>query len=270
MVEEVVKQSSVNGDALAGVGIGIAAQLKGDSGYVVVGPNLGWRDVPFGDLVQAQLGKRVWVMNDLNAIAWGEVQFGAAAGERDALVVFVGSGIGSGLVLNGSLYGGASGVAGEIGHTKIVPLGQPCGCGGIGCLEAYCGGANLTRRLREWAEKDWPDLLEQVDGDIEKVHPGVVEKLVQAKNQRAIDLFHELAQQLGQVLANAVTLLNPAVLVLGGSVLTGCPSLLDWSRQAIRQMTLAVAYEKLKIVSTALGDDAGIIGAAARVFEENR
>jgi glucokinase len=145
-------KASVELDDVAGVGIGAAAQLRGESGVVAVSPNLGWREVPFGGMLASALGRPVRVVNDVEAITWAEVSFGSARGHQNALGVFVGTGVGGGLVLDGRLIRGATGMAVEIGHVKVRNEGgEPCGCGGRGCIEAYLGGANLTRRLQREA-----------------------------------------------------------------------------------------------------------------------
>jgi Transcriptional regulator/sugar kinase len=248
--------------ALLGVGVGVAGQLRGASGVVANGPNLGWREVPFGRMLSAALARPVRVVNDLEAIAWGEFCFGAARGEKDVLVVCVGTGVGAGLIVDGRLYHGATGVAAEIGHVKVRFGGEPCGCGKRGCLEAYLGGGNLNKRLQR-ETYNWPALLQKTAHDPVRVHPGLVEELVEEGDARARGLWDELAQLLGMVLANAVTMINPALLVLGGTVLKGCPSLQARAEKIFRELVLEIAGEAVSIKPTALGDDGGILGAAA-------
>src|SRR5512142_3058877 len=145
---EAAGAASVAVSAAGGVGVGVAGQCLGATGVVLNAPNLGWRDVPFGALVAQAAGAPARIVNDLSAAAWGERQLGAARGVDDAVLVFVGSGVGSGLILGGRLHDGARGVAGELGHVKVRPLRggppRPCGCGQRGCLEAYAGGHNLA------------------------------------------------------------------------------------------------------------------------------
>src|SRR6266496_3557747 len=124
------------------------------TGVVVNAPNLGWRDVAFGEMLRAAVGVPVRIANDLSVAAWGEKRFGAAKGISDVVLVFVGSGVGSGLILGGRLHEGAHGVAGEFGHVKVRPARpgtgpRRCGCGQVGCLEAYTSGMNVAARVRE-------------------------------------------------------------------------------------------------------------------------
>ncbi|MFL5321536.1 MAG: ROK family protein, partial [Myxococcaceae bacterium] len=125
--------------AVSACGVGVAGQLEGDHGVIAVAPNLGWRNVPFGKLLSDSLGRPVRLINDLRAAAWGEFVAGAGQGCSDMLVVFVGSGVGSAIISGGRLVVGASNVAGEFGHVKVVTRGRSCGCGEQGCLEAYAG-----------------------------------------------------------------------------------------------------------------------------------
>lgn len=263
VVHQALDEAGVPIDRTGGVGVGVAGQVRGDSGVVAQAPNLGWRDVPFGALLAEELGRPVRICNDVEAITWAETRYGAASSHRDVLAVFAGTGVGGGAVVDGRLLRGATGVAVEIGHVKVVDGGPACGCGGQGCLEAFVGGANLSRRLRREAESDWPALLAAAGGDPAAIHPGLVDDLHRAGDPRAAALLQELAGHFGTVLANAVTLLNPSALVLGGTVLAGCPTLGAWTREVFGQRVLAVAGEAVSVVSASLGDDAGIIGAAS-------
>jgi len=259
-------QAGLDLATLAGVGVGVAGQCDGTTGVVVNAPNLGWRDAPFGDLLAQELHVPVQVVNDLSAAAWGERAFGAARGADDAVLVFVGSGVGSGLILGGRLHQGAGGVAGEIGHVKVAPRGaqpRPCGCGEWGCLEAYAGGMNLAARVRdEVAEGKAGGVLEAAGGDASRVNASAVEAAYLAGDPYARELWAEVGELLGTAMANVVTLLNPARLVLGGGVLLGCPNLERIARAHLGDRTLRVARRGLVVERAGLGDDAGVVGAA--------
>ena len=197
------------------IGIGVAGQVMGHTGLVTNAPNLGWRDVAFGGLVEKALGVPVRVANDLSVAAWGEKRFGAARGIDDVVLVFVGSGVGSGLILAGRLHEGAQGVAGELGHTK-VRLPRPgftprrCGCGQLGCLEAYTSGVNVAARVREeLAAGAARRILELVDGDLVRVTASVVEDAHALGDAYAVALWEEVSRLLGTAVANLVTLLEP-------------------------------------------------------------
>src|SRR5262245_5034261 len=154
-VVEIIAQAAAGAVAalgeveVRGCGVGAAGQIDRDTGIIAVAPNLGWRNVPLGTMLTERLGRPVRVVNDLAAASWGELNAGAGRGAQDVYVVFVGSGVGSSMIANGQLVRGCGGVAGELGHTKVVPGGRRCGCGELGCLEAYAGGHNLIALARE-------------------------------------------------------------------------------------------------------------------------
>jgi len=167
--------------AFGHVGVGVAGQCLGRTGVVLNAPNLGWRDVPFGDLLQRELGVPIRIANDLSAAAWGERRFGAARGLDDVALVFVGSGVGCGLIMGGRLHDGYRGVAGELGHVKVRPMRpdtpvRRCGCGEMGCLEAYTSGMNIAARVREELASGAPSLVRDiVQGDLERVNATVLD-----------------------------------------------------------------------------------------------
>jgi glucokinase len=265
-VREVARAAGVEPASLGAAGIGVAGQCLGATGTVLNAPNLGWRDVPLGQPLRAALGLEVRVINDLSAAAWGERRFGAARGVDDAVLVFVGSGIGAGLVLGGRLHQGGRGLAGELGHVKVAPRGavpRRCGCGEWGCLEAYAGGMNLAARLREEvAEGRAGAVLAAAGGDPARLSASSVEAAYAGGDPWARELWAEVGELLGTACANVVTLLNPLRLVLGGGVLLGCPNLERIVRAHLADRVLRAARRDFETRSALLGDDAGVVGAA--------
>jgi glucokinase len=249
---------------VAGIGVGAAAQLQGESGLVRVAPNLGWRDVPLGALLAQRLGRPVRVVNDLSAAAWGELKAGAGRGVSDVFVVFVGSGVGSAIIVRGQLVTGVTGVAGELGHVKMVPNGRKCGCGERGCLEAYAGGHNLIAQLREAVDGSRPTLLKQLAAELgtRPLVPTLLQTAAETGDPVALEVFERAGAFLGLAVANQVTVLNPARLVLGGGVLMHLPGLKRMLIAGVQTYASAVSREALTISDAELGDDSGIIGAA--------
>ncbi|HWV38120.1 MAG TPA: ROK family protein [Vulgatibacter sp.] len=261
--EEVLRIVGASLEDVRAVGVGVAGQVLGRSGLVLVGPNLGWRDVAFGDLVEARFSRHVRVVNDLSAAAWGEASVGAAQGATDVLLVFAGSGVGGGMILDGRLYEGPGGLAGEIGHVKVVRGGRPCGCGQNGCLEAYAGGHNIATRVRELAAQGKAQAIVRAAGGVEERLGGpALEAAAEAGDPEATAIREEIASYLGIAIANAVTLLNPQQFILGGGVLMGMAglkaSVLAWISRAGGPEQVA----RMSIHDPSLGDDAGVIGAA--------
>ena len=234
------------GASVPACGVGVAGQLR--EGTVVVAPNLGWTHVPLKRLLEEALGRKVAVRNDLAAAAWGEFRAGGGRGQTDTFTVFVGSGVGSAIIANGRLVEGLSGVAGEFGHLKLLSEGgRPCGCGESGCLEAYAGGHNLMRWMKE----------EGLDGS-----PAELEALTQSGEPRARKLYDYASGQLALAIANQVTVLNPGALVLGGGVLFHCPGMVRAIRETVERRATRVATVGLRVLLAELGDDAGLVGAA--------
>ncbi len=267
-VREACAAEGVDPRAFGAVGVGVAGQCLGRSGVVLNAPNLGWRDVPFGALLERRLGLPVRVANDLSAAAWGEQRFGAAQGLGDVVLVFVGSGVGSGLILGGRLHEGAMGVAGELGHVKVRPIRpetrpRRCGCGAMSCLEAYTSGMAIAARVREEIAAGVASAVrELVQADLARISATVVDHAYGQGDRYARELWGEVAELLGGAIAGVVTLLNPARVILGGGVLLGCSHLAHLVRQSFDVAVSASAASGLTVERAFLGDDAGVIGAA--------
>jgi glucokinase len=283
-VAEAIVRASKTACAAAGLpfseikamGVGVAGMVQKGTGTVLNGPNLGWRDVPLPRLLQARAPKLpLFIANDLSAAAWGERCAGAGRGVDDLLVVLVGSGVGCGMVLSGKLIDGSSGVAGEFGHIKVHSGGRLCGCGQRGCLEAYAGGASLAA----WARDDLRiataaaraagkaptvgrKLLDQVSGDPERITAAAMERAEHEGCEFSRRLLDEAARLLGIALANLITVLNPARLLLGGGVLANSPRMLRLATEAIDAHASKAARAAATLGVPALGDDAGVVGAA--------
>jgi len=266
-VREAAQQAGLDLPEAGRVGVGVAGQCLGATGTVLNAPNLGWRNVAFGELLSRELGAPVRIANDLSAAAWGERLHGAAKGLDDVALVFVGSGVGAGLILGGRLHEGARGVAGELGHVKVrPPPGTPprrCGCGETSCLEAYTSGVNLAARVREelraGAASSVRDL---VQGDLARVSANAVEDAWSAGDPYARRLWDEVSDLLGNAVASLVTLLNPARVILGGGVILHCPELARLVREKLAAQVSRSAALGLSVEPARLGDDAGVIGAA--------
>jgi glucokinase len=267
-VREVASAVGAEPRGLGTVGIGVAGQCLGSTGVVLNAPNLGWRDVALGSLLERALSQKVRVANDLSVAAWGEMRFGAARGFSDVLLVFVGSGVGGAVILGGRLHEGARGVGGEVGHVKVRPSRpetkpRRCGCGAVGCLEAYTSGVNIAARVREeLAAGAATRVREIVQGDAGRASAAAVEEAFGRGDAYAIALWEEVADLLGTAVANATTLLNPARVILGGGMLLGCAQLLRLVRQRFDAQVSASAAMGLSFERAHLGDDAGVIGAA--------
>ena len=268
LVAEAKQQAGVSNELP--IGVGLAAQVHHVTGVVAVSPNHGWRDVPFGALLRERLGRPVRLVNDLNAIAAGEARAGAGRGADDVLCVFVGTGVGMGAIAGGRLLEGCDGLAAELGHIKVAsPVdGRPCGCGMRGCLEAYTGGAQLGDLVAAEIAGGTPSrLLDELGGDLGRVDAAVVDAAAADGDPAATRVWEVAAAALCQGIGAAITLFNPRVLVLGGGVLRMAPGLVRRVRECLGRYVGEPYLRDLRIVESALGDDAGVIGAALTALD---
>lgn len=254
--------------ALSGIGIAIAGQIGMDEHTILNAPNLNWHNVNFYDVLREALGEDardvdIRIANDLNAIAWGEYNFGAARSLPSLLAVYVGTGIGAGLIIDGKLMLGADNVSGEIGHCKFPHYkAYPCGCGQTGCIEAFAGGKAIEYRILHDIQTGVVS-REALDlGEDEHPTARCIERAYKKRLPYAVDFWEETALALGMLIANAIAILNPHGLLLGGGVLEGCPELLALVVGHIMDLSPRASTEKLQFIKPTLHDDAGTLGAA--------
>lgn len=262
-VEQALRGLLASHPGVTAVGVACAGQIHPRTGAVVYAPNLAWRDVPLAERLTGVLDVPIVVENDVRAAAWGEFRFGAGAGARSLLAVFVGTGVGSGAVLDGALWRGAANGAGEIGHTQVVWDGLPCPCGQRGCLEQYVSGSGFQRRLRQaLAGRVRTRLAVVTEGEPERLTAAMVQAAAEAGDGFARGIRDEAERYLTAAAANYVTLVNPEALVLGGGVIETVPRLFDAVAAGVPRLTTILA-RALRVERARLGDWSGVIGAAA-------
>jgi len=257
-----VNKLSAEGNRPDGIGIATAGQIEPTTGVVVQAPNLGWRDVPLRATVEAATGLTVTVENDVRAAAWGEFRHGAGQDASSLLAVFVGTGGGSGAVLDGVLWRGAGNAAGEVGHTQVVIDGLPCRCGQRGCLEQYGSGSGLQRRFAATPGRESSRLHALCEGDPTKLTALMIEQAAHAGDPIALEMWRDAEQYLVMGISNYVTTVNPSMLVLGGGVIETVPSLFETLVDGVPRFTTVLA-RSVRIERARLGESSGIVGAAA-------
>jgi len=254
-------ESVAGAEGVATVGIGVAAWVEKGTGVLARAPNLGWVDVPFGELLGRRLGVPVVVHNDLKAIAWGEYRFGAGRGADTLFVVFAGTGVGSAIISGGTLWTGARGYGGEIGHVKVGPDDGPlCGCGRRGCLESYLGGGALARRAEELRAKG--GLAGLPASEYPEVTAADLETAARGGDPDARTLLEKGGDLLGRTLGSVINLLNPDRVLLGGGVWFASDYVKDAVRDAIDFTSHPELRKSVRIVESELGATAGVAGAA--------
>jgi len=252
------------GKAAQSLGVGVAGQLD-RTGTLRFSPNLGWRNVSLKVKLEEALGIPVVIDNDVRAATRGEWRHGAGQGVNDLVCLFVGTGIGGGVVSGGRILEGCSNTAGELGHMTIVADGRRCHCPNRGCLEAYAGGWAIAERAQEAVRAD-PQAgqrLVALAGDIKQISAATVSQACSDGDPLARRLVEETAQYLAAGVVGIINAFNPCLLVLGGGVIQGRPEYVSEVERVVRENALQAAVQGLRIVMAALGDKAGVIGAAA-------
>lgn len=253
----------------AGIGVGLAGQIDPQKGSVRFSPNLGWRDEPFKEELAQALNLPVIVTNDVRAATLGEWWHGAGKGCADLVCLFIGTGIGGGVVSGGMILVGDTNSAAELGHITIDWHGPPCRCGNKGCLEALAGGWAIARRAQELINNNRAagiPLLNLADGKIEEVSAQVVAEGFKKEDPLARQIIAEVKEAL---IAGAVSLINafnPQKLILGGGVMSGLPELKKFIEEGVKERALKAATASLEVLPAELGSLAGVIGAGSLVI----
>lgn len=253
---------------ITAAGVGMAGQIDRETGLVYFAPNLKWKDFPLGEKLQTNLGIPVKVMNDVRAAAWAEWLYGAGKGCDDLICLFVGTGIGAGIVSGGKMLTGSRNAAGEVGHMTIDLNGPLCSCGNKGCFEALAGGWAIAKRAKEVITYDSVEgkkLLDLTGGTIEDITARSVFEAYHRKSGIAVKVIEEVKEALIAGVSALVHAFNPAKVILGGGIITGAPFLIESIRQGLPKRGLKTNVESVEVVQAQLQGDAGVIGAATFV-----
>ena len=268
-VREALEQASVAEKEVAGVGVGAAGLTDWRTGVVVLASNLGWRDVPLKERLERELdGQRVEVDKDTNVAALAEARLGAGREFKHFLYVTAGTGIGGGLILDGTLYRGATGGAGDIGHVVVDPDGPLCGCGDHGCVEVFSSGAGMVNRAREMLAGGEEEASSTMT--VEELTPQTIFEAAGEGDAVAARVVEKAGRALGLALADYVNINNPEAIVLGGGVVRAGRAYTEPVERELRRRALPALGEIVKLVPPGLGDDVGVAGAALLLAESEK
>jgi glucokinase-like ROK family protein len=261
LVREVLEEVGI--DQVMGAGVGVPGPVDFHRGVSVSPPIMpGWDGYPVRDAVSRELGCPVVLDNDVNVLAVGEQHAGVAKGAQDFLFVKIGTGIGCGIVIDGELYRGMNGCAGDIGHIRVEDFGPTCACGNTGCLEAFSGGAALARDATAAARSGRSPALAALLAERGGLSAADVGLAVAQGDAQAVQLIRDSGRHIGQVLAGLVSFFNPGLIVIGGRVTGLGHALLAEIRGVTYRRSLPLATGNLPIVLSELADEGGVIGAA--------
>lgn len=253
---------------IAGIGVAAAGIIQNPGGIVKSPPNFkGWDVVPLGYELDKIFNVRIEVDNDANVAAVAEAKFGAGIDLPNFLFVIWGTGVGGGIIMDGHIYRGPFGGAGEVGHISIDYKGLPCNCGGTGCVEAYIGQRYLSKRTKERLRNGaGSTIVEYAGGDPEKIEPIHISKAAEAGDPLAKEILIEAGTLLGVALGGVMNTLDFRVTIIGG----GVSAVGDFVYDAIRASTVKNVQKPLKegirVLRAQLGNDAGVLGAAGMVL----
>jgi glucokinase len=246
------------------VGLGIPARIDHEKGIALSAVNLPIEDLPIRDIVVERAGLPTFVDNDANVAALAEHLYGAARATRNSVLLTIGTGIGGGLVLGGEIYRGSIGAGAELGHMSIEMDGPPCqgSCRGRGCIETFASGTAIGREGRAAAEREPDSAIGRLLAEGKQVDGKAVTIAAKAGDEAAIEVLEQAGRRLGVGLANLANIFEPEVIVIGGGVIAAGDLLLEPARAELRARALK-PMDETPVVPAQLGEDAGMIGAAA-------
>ena len=270
-VRDAVDEADLSMNQVAAVGIGAPGSVDFDAGTVIFAPNLeGWKDVPLKKELEKHLGVPVFVENDANVAVLGVHVVELKAKPKSVVGIFVGTGIGGGLVINGQLYSGFNHTAGEIGHMVLEVNGPKCGCGNKGCFEAVASRTAIFQQIKAGVKDGQKTILTEMLGDdLSELRSGDLRKAIRRGDKFTSKVVEEAAGYIGIATGNLINVLNPEVVVLGGGVIEAlADEMMSVIVKTARDHAMAGAMKGVEILASRLGDSAGITGGAVLAKRE--
>jgi glucokinase len=263
-VRDAVDECDLSMKQIRGVGIGAPGAVDTEEGRVIFAPNLSWKDVPLKKALEKQLELPVFVNNDCKLHTLGVYEAELKARPRHLIGIFLGTGIGAGLIIDGKLYTGFNGSAGEIGHMVIDVDGPECGCGNRGCFEALASRRAIFRTIQTAVKKGQDTLLTEMLGkDLADLRSGDLRKAIRRGDKFVERVIEQAAEYTGIAVGNLINLFNPEFIVLGGGIIEQLEhEMISIIEKVARAHALPGTAKGIQITATRLGDDAGITGGA--------
>ena len=268
--EHIQNQISIGNKVLA-VGIGSPGIINPNKGLVITSPNFpGWRNVPLKSFLEKSINLPVFLDNDANLAAFGEKWRGAGRRVNSLVCLTMGTGIGSGIILDGEVWRGAHGMSGEIGHITVNPEGPRCNCGNYGCLESYSSATGMVRSAIESIKKRKRTiLLKLATGEIKKITAKLIHEAAVKGDRLSLHILKEAGTYLGIAIANLMNILNPDMIVLTGAVTGSWDFFMPAAQLEVRKRALKTIVGRTRIVKGKLRGTAGIVGAAGIAWRQS-
>jgi glucokinase len=271
--QDAVDEADLSMKQVAGIGIGAPGAVDFEAGSVIFAPNMeGWKDVPLKKELEKQLGVPVFVENDCNIAALGVYVAELKSKPKHMVGMFVGTGIGGGLIIDGELYSGFGHTAGEVGHMVLEVSGPKCGCGNKGCLEALASRTAIFQQIKSGIKDGEKTLLTEMLGDdLEDLRSGDLRKAIRRGDKFVDRVIEGAAEYIGIATANLVNILNPEVVVLGGGVIEAlADEMMGVIVETAKDYAMPGAMKGVEIVASRLGDNAGITGGAVLARKQTK
>lgn len=272
-INDILKKNHLTPPRIDAISIACAGGIDTTKGIVVTpSPHLpGWTNLPLAEIIKEKTGIVTYVLNDASAAALGEQRLGIGQGVKNLVLFTVGTGIGGGIIIDGKLYLGARGGAGEFGHMTVEPNGLKCGCGNIGCLELYASGTALVNDViarLQGAQKSF--LVDMAKGDLTKITAEMVDDADRRGDKLAQESIVRAAYYLGVGMVNVVNIFNPEMVVIGGGMAAMGETLVAPGRVMVEKRAYSINAQSARVVIGKLGNEAGVYGAAAYAFDMRR
>ena len=245
------------------IGIGAAGRIDQEEGIIRFSPNLFWKNIPIRRLLKKRFRLPVYLDNDANTACWGAYIVHKLWNVRTLFCITLGTGVGGGIIIDGKLYRGATGGAGEIGHIPLDPNGPRCNCGSYGCLERYIGSNSFVERvIRNIRQGKRTSLKRLVKGDLRRLNPKVIQKAAEMGDRLALEAFRDFGRDLGIVLAGLINCLNPEAVLFAGGISKGSKLFFPSMKRTIRKRAFSDLAKSTRFIRTRKNEELGVIGAA--------
>ena len=266
-IYKVLEKTDIKIEKIKSIGIGSPGPLNVEKGIIYESANLPIKNMEIVELIEEETGVNTYLQNDANTAALGEKVFGAGKEADDLLYITISTGVGGGIIINGKIYYGHTGNAGEIGHMTVDPTGPKCGCGNYGCLESFSSGTAIKNMAKKAIENDESTLIKKLAKD-QKLSAKLVAKAAAKGDQKALDIFAKAGYYLGIGIANLVNIFNPEMIILGGGVLKAKEYFLDRAKEEFKKRALKAPADIVKIKEAVLEDEIGVKGAIALAMQK--
>ncbi len=261
-VMEVFEQMPIDISEISHIGLGIPGQIDYSTGTIIAAPNLGCYNINIKSIIEEKFSIPVCIGNDVDIAALGEARFGAGIGYDDFVCVFVGTGVGAGIVKSGKIRIGATGTAGEIGHIIVAYGGRPCGCGSNGCLEAYASRTAIEKRITGSLQKGKYSAISELLVEGKSIKSNMIKKALERNDVLITGIVDEAADYLAVGLASIINFYNPELIILGGGLVDKVDYFYNRAIRHAKENALPTPAKKIIFEKAKLGDFSGVIGAA--------